>query len=531
MKTSLSSILFVFLLTIRAYGSEASAPVSCNLLPESAEGIASRFSIDPKYTLKFEAEGEEAKAKFYQVGKVLRGKCKGGTLYVVAIEWSVACGKSSGSPEYIFADQITYAPTETIERVSDCKATLRAIDFEGKFITSAFGVSSLSKMKTTKGDSIKLISDPLTKWDELFLPNEKVKLGAHRVQLGRTKYGLQAFVESIDNLKQYRALKLLATIPGIGKVYQDGRAGFLEEVDHVVTELDLARVKPPEDYVFMTFWPQFAKKMELSEKDLITQNGGEYFIPKTNLKIYKDAFEVVTERYEWASQLYPEHAGKKMTFKEFLDLDPYIVMKDPLGQRQVFKRVMLTLPQMAEPLVYLYSDKKLAVEIKFGPQIQLTRVKPPYNGSWKVIVTPPNQIVDVSTGRTMKTLFWEGKAYLTPPWTSGWVIARQDLESFFSRQLISEGLNLTEAKHFMQYWLPRMQLYPFYKIRFFNREFLNIYAPISIVPEPDSLIRVHMEFQGLNAPVAMAVPKATVVPLRSGFSFVEWSGFDYSYQD
>jgi hypothetical protein len=48
-------------------------------------------------------------------------------------------------------------------------------------------------------------------------------------------------------------------------------------------------------------------------------------------------------------------------------------------------------------------------------------------------------------------------------------------------------------------------------------------APLTVVPTPDTVIRVLMDYTPLAAPISVAPLKITT-PIRNGFTVVEWGG-------
>ena len=47
--------------------------------------------------------------------------------------------------------------------------------------------------------------------------------------------------------------------------------------------------------------------------------------------------------------------------------------------------------------------------------------------------------------------------------------------------------------------------------------------PLEITPKPDTIIRIVMEFKGLEEPIQIKEQKL-ITPQRTGFTVVEWGG-------
>lgn len=60
-------------------------------------------------------------------------------------------------------------------------------------------------------------------------------------------------------------------------------------------------------------------------------------------------------------------------------------------------------------------------------------------------------------------------------------------------------------------------------IRFRAKEEINSYMPLEFSNNPDTLIRVYMDFKGLDKKVDVKEQKLTSVN-REGFTVVEWGG-------
>lgn len=89
------------------------------------------------------------------------------------------------------------------------------------------------------------------------------------------------------------------------------------------------------------------------------------------------------------------------------------------------------------------------------------------------------------------------------------------------------GLNTTETNEFVQYWLPILEKNQTNFVHFLVN---NGYSTISkniVNPEPDTSIRIFMEFYGLNQKTGI-IPQDLPRTTRKGFTLVEWGGSDVS---
>ena len=90
-------------------------------------------------------------------------------------------------------------------------------------------------------------------------------------------------------------------------------------------------------------------------------------------------------------------------------------------------------------------------------------------------------------------------------------------------KLAALGLVQKEINDFKEYWLPKMQAKPYYFVTFLPQDQFNEIAPLSVNPKPDTVIRIFMDYQGLNQPEKVVEP-VIKTPKRIGFTVVEWGG-------
>jgi len=97
---------------------------------------------------------------------------------------------------------------------------------------------------------------------------------------------------------------------------------------------------------------------------------------------------------------------------------------------------------------------------------------------------------------------------------------------FLQETLSRLGLTPKEYNEFIVYWYPKMKDNTYNLIHFAEKEYTNI-APLTIIPKPDSLLRVFMVFKPLDK--AVEVKPQEIKPfVRNGFTVVEWGGTELS---
>ncbi|MBI5037216.1 MAG: hypothetical protein HZC01_00695 [Candidatus Kerfeldbacteria bacterium] len=239
-----------------------------------------------------------------------------------------------------------------------------------------------------------------------------------------------------------------------------------------------------------------------------------YTFKDTDAQILKSAYDMY----------YAPYQEEKMDYDDFVADRPMFFWKDPLDHWVRFTRVTyLPAVECGKPVIYLYPQSTMEVNVQVDPNGGFSITDPLYPvGGWNVIAHPDGTL-DYADGLTYPYLFWEGKGinYVTPE--KGFVVARADVGSFLEEKLALLGLNEKESADFIKFWVPRMQQQPYYFVTFVDQAVFDTLAPLTVSPRPDSVIRVFMDYQGLDKPITVE-PLEIRTPARDGFTVVEWGG-------
>ena len=180
------------------------------------------------------------------------------------------------------------------------------------------------------------------------------------------------------------------------------------------------------------------------------------------------------------------------------------------------------LQEPEKPIIYLYPEEETELTVTLGKPEELTCTYPSYNDGWHVTAKPDGTLIDES-GRSYYSLYWESKSKTPVKMTDGFVVRGEDTAKFFEEKLEILGLSEREAQEFIVYWLPQMQNNEYNLIRFATREEIEEIMPLSFSVQPDTVIRVLMEYTPLDEYID--VPEQTLTtPERKGFVAVEWGG-------
>lgn len=188
---------------------------------------------------------------------------------------------------------------------------------------------------------------------------------------------------------------------------------------------------------------------------------------------------------------------------------------------EIKDNVMIIYPE--KPIIYIYPQQETEVTVKVGNPQTLTHTYPKYENEWKVLAKPNGDLKDLKTGRNLYALYWEGINTVESNMNEGFIVKGEDTIKFLEEKLEILGLNEREAEEFIVYWLPKLESNKYNFIRFQTEEEINNNMPLEITPKPDTVIRILMEFKGIEEPIQMQEQKLST-PQREGFTVVEWGG-------
>lgn len=177
-----------------------------------------------------------------------------------------------------------------------------------------------------------------------------------------------------------------------------------------------------------------------------------------------------------------------------------------------------------KPIIYLYPEEETKLTVKLGNKENITCSYPEYKDGWKILAKPDGTLIDLETNRKLYALYWEGKNMESKAeYKEGYCIKGEDTAKFLEEKLEKLGLNYKESEEFIIYWLPKLEKNKYNYIRFASMEEINEYMPLEISKEPDTIIRVLMEYKPLDKYIEVKEQELEM-PERKGFTVVEWGG-------
>lgn len=172
-----------------------------------------------------------------------------------------------------------------------------------------------------------------------------------------------------------------------------------------------------------------------------------------------------------------------------------------------------------ESSLYLYPETDFYVRVNLDIRGALLRSAPAYKKGWYVYSSKKSTI-----NYEYDDLSYEADFEKMPQLSAGsWVVAREELQVWFDGHLLAFGLSVFEAQRFKELWLPRLNRSPYYEIGFVSRGFLDENDTLTVVPRPETLIRLVFYFIPLAEEKAFAPPVVSA-PQRRGFTVVEAGG-------
>lgn len=181
---------------------------------------------------------------------------------------------------------------------------------------------------------------------------------------------------------------------------------------------------------------------------------------------------------------------------------------------------------VGKPAIYLYPKVSTKVTIKNDFKGQVINTYPEYNNGWNIIAEPNGELLNQEDKRKYNYLFWDGIYSFTKnhfKYTEGFYVKKEENIKFLQEKLELIGLNNTEINDFIVYWLPELSKNEENFIHFWVNDNIDNSSILTINPNPDTLIRVYMEFKpylGENK-----LPEQHLVKTeRFGFTVVEWGG-------
>jgi uncharacterized protein YecT (DUF1311 family) len=180
-----------------------------------------------------------------------------------------------------------------------------------------------------------------------------------------------------------------------------------------------------------------------------------------------------------------------------------------------------------EPIIYLYPTQKIDITVSVKAEGGIYKSDPLIGeNGWSVSAEPTGKLTNKLDGNIYPYLFWEG---ITKPLfikNTGSVVRKDSVEYFLRKELSHKGLIENEIEDFLKGWLPKFKSFDYYFITFVDQAKIDELFPLEINPKPETIIRVYIDFYGLNVPIEVNNPETHNKITRNGYSVIEWGGFE-----
>lgn len=259
-------------------------------------------------------------------------------------------------------------------------------------------------------------------------------------------------------------------------------------------------------------------------KSQLTQVGSSqakqplYQLPTSNALVS----ELYTKDYS-QGQAFDDASLKNLTIQQFSDKHAYFLVQNGWDEYVIMQRDdMFMRGGCAKPVVYLYPNQPTNVSVSVDADVTKSDPLYPANGWQNVLAKPDGSLT--YKGQQYSSLFWEGFGHGEYPLiTSGTVAPSNQATTTIRSQLYAQGLNKKEADDFLAFWAPKLPKTPYVRLTWFGTSQLQKLAYLNVAPRPQTLIRVFLDFEGLNKPINLP-SQHFVTPARQGFTVVEWGG-------
>ncbi|NOQ26981.1 MAG: hypothetical protein GQ564_16595 [Bacteroidales bacterium] len=172
-----------------------------------------------------------------------------------------------------------------------------------------------------------------------------------------------------------------------------------------------------------------------------------------------------------------------------------------------------------KPNIYIYPNEQiqLTVKLDFPMGGKIVTSIPEYGTGWNISVDT-NGLID----NTYSYLFYESTQPDIWQRNSGWIIKKIDLETFFRDNMTNYGFYGQEIDDFIDYWIPRLDNYPYFSICPQTADLIDDVIELSFSKQPDNVLRLFYVIRAYDV-----LPEKLVEPTinsykREGYFITEW---------
>lgn len=172
-----------------------------------------------------------------------------------------------------------------------------------------------------------------------------------------------------------------------------------------------------------------------------------------------------------------------------------------------------------KPNIYIYPNEqiKLSVKLNFPTGGKIVTSIPEYGTGWNIIVDTSGLI-----NNTYSYLFYESTQPDVWQRNYGWTIKTDKLESFFRQNMTDYGFSDKEINDFIEYWIPRLNSYPFYSIYPQTKNIIENVIQFDFSKQPENILRLFYIIKGhYQLQDKLTIPTIDSFK-REGYFVTEW---------
>lgn len=213
------------------------------------------------------------------------------------------------------------------------------------------------------------------------------------------------------------------------------------------------------------------------------------------------------------------------SFEEVISDTVKIKDKEVIEVRVYFTRTDREI-RVKKPVIYLYPEKEINVNLQLAVNGLLGFTYPSYNDGWDFTASP-NGNIQIGE-KSYNYLFWESdmsEQNIKKENNTGFLVHSDTLLNFLENSLDKMGFNSKESADFITFWYPQMIKNTTNHIHFLFNESCDTYAELNITPKPQNIFRVGMlwaEAKTNFTPTQQTISKVN----REGFTVIEWGGVE-----
>ncbi len=182
---------------------------------------------------------------------------------------------------------------------------------------------------------------------------------------------------------------------------------------------------------------------------------------------------------------------------------------------------------MGKPVIYLYPEKTTLVDVELTiPGFIYVSIPSYPDGGWKNVEAHPDGKL-IYKGKEYSNLYYESQVQDVKAPSNGIFIKTANLKPKLTEITSTLGLNKTEQKEFLEYWLPKLYglKKPYILFSLLDPSEKDRVDHVDINPKPATFIEFLAYFKGVDKPYEIPGLKLpTTPPKRIGFTAVEWGG-------